>query len=65
MALENTKTDFFHRFSNIDVESGLQELLEHLLHQTNIKNSNEDEELARCIEIQYLQVSQLQSEGNL
>jgi hypothetical protein len=44
----------------------LQELPEHLLHQTNIKTFNEDEETLRCIEIQYsTSVSQLQSEGNL
>jgi hypothetical protein len=67
MALENTKTDFFTDLVTFDVESGLQELPEHLLHQTNIKTFNEDEEtLSRCIEIQYsTSVSQLQSEGNL
>jgi hypothetical protein len=44
MALENTKTDFFTDLVTFDVESGLQELPEHLLHQTNIKTFNEDEE---------------------
>jgi DNA-directed RNA polymerase specialized sigma subunit len=44
MALENTKTDFFTDLITFDVESGLQELPEHLLHQTNIKTFNEDEE---------------------
>jgi hypothetical protein len=45
MALENTKTDFFTDLVTFDVESGLQELREHLLHQTNIKTPfNEDEE---------------------
>jgi hypothetical protein len=39
MALENTKTDFFTDLVTFDVESGLQELPEHLLHQTNIKPS--------------------------
>jgi hypothetical protein len=43
MALENTKTDFTDLVT-FDVESGLQELPEHLLHQTNIKTFNEDEE---------------------
>jgi hypothetical protein len=43
-ALENTKTDFFTDLVTFDVESGLQELPEHLLHQTNIKTFNEDEE---------------------
>jgi hypothetical protein len=43
MALENTKTDFFTDLVTFDVESGLQ-LPEHLLHQTNIKTFNEDEE---------------------
>jgi hypothetical protein len=42
MALENTKTDFFTDLVTFDVESGLQELPEHLL-QTNIKTFNEDE----------------------
>jgi hypothetical protein len=67
MALENTKTDFHRFLVTFDVESGLQELPEHLLHQTNIKTFNEDEDpFARCIEIQYsTSVSQLQSEGNL
>jgi hypothetical protein len=52
LALENTKTDFFTDLVTFDVESGLQELPEHLLHQTNIKTFNEDEETsARCIEI--------------
>jgi hypothetical protein len=44
MALENTKTDFFTDLVTFDVESGLQELPEHLLHQTNIKTFNEHEE---------------------
>jgi hypothetical protein len=35
MALENTKTDFFTDLVTFDVESGLQELPEHLLHQTS------------------------------
>jgi hypothetical protein len=43
MALENTKTDFFTDLVTFDVESGLG-LPEHLLHQTNIKTFNEDEE---------------------
>jgi hypothetical protein len=47
MALENTKTDFFTDLVTFDVESGLQELPEHLLHQTNIKTFNEDEETFR------------------
>jgi hypothetical protein len=38
------KNGFFHRFGHYDAESGLQELPEHLLHQTNIKTFNEDEE---------------------
>jgi hypothetical protein len=46
MALENTKTDFFTDLVTFDVESGLQ-LPEHLLHQTNIKTFNEDEETLR------------------
>jgi DNA-directed RNA polymerase specialized sigma subunit len=40
MALE--KTDFFTDLVTFDVESGLQELPEHLLHQTNIKTFNEE-----------------------
>jgi hypothetical protein len=46
------KDRFFTDLVTFDVESGLQELPEHLLHQTNIKTFNEDEEtFARCIEI--------------
>jgi RNA polymerase primary sigma factor len=44
IALENTKTDLFTDLVMYDAESGLQELPEHLLHQTNIKTFNEDEE---------------------
>jgi hypothetical protein len=66
MALENTKTDFFTDLVTFDVESGLQELPEHLLHQTNIKTFNEDEEtFARAGLEHSTSVSQLQSEGNL
>jgi RNA polymerase sigma factor (sigma-70 family) len=46
MALENTKTDFFTDLVTFDVESGLQELPEHLLHQTNIKTFNDEETLS-------------------
>jgi RNA polymerase sigma factor (sigma-70 family) len=44
MVLENTKTEFFTDLVTYDLESGLQELPEHLLHQTNIKTFNENEE---------------------
>lgn len=44
LAIENTKTDYFTDLYLFDEESGLQELPEKLLHQTNIKIFNEDEE---------------------
>jgi len=44
MAVENTKTEFFTDLITFDVESGLQELPEHLLQQTNINTFNEVEE---------------------
>lgn len=44
LVIENTKTDYFTDLSTFDIESGIQELPEHLLHQTNIKTFNEDED---------------------
>lgn len=44
LLLENTKTEFFSDLVTYDIESGLQELPEHLLQQTNIKTFNENEE---------------------
>lgn len=44
LLLENTKTEFFSDLVTYDMESGLQELPEHLLQQTNTKTFNENEE---------------------
>lgn len=44
MVLENTRTDYFSDLLTYDADSGLQELPEHLMLQTNIKSFNEGEE---------------------
>lgn len=44
LAIENTKTDYFTDLYLFDVETGLQELPDKLLHQENVKTFNEEEE---------------------